>query len=299
MPAERNDAQKGRGLMRSLLFVPGDSPRKFAKARVGAADALILDLEDSVASDAKETAREATRTMLKEGAEGPALWVRVNALDTGLTLGDLAAVMPLAPMGIVLPKSAGRQDVDRLATWLDAFEAAAGLASASTGIIAVATETAEAVLGLGSYAGASPRLRGLMWGAEDLAASLGATTNAVEGVFTEPFRLARNLCLMAAASAGVTAIDTVSTSISDLTLVEREARAARRDGFGAKAVIHPNHVEVVNRAFRPTEAEAGWARRVIAAFEQAPGSGVVTLDGKMVDKPHERAARKILAAMGE
>ncbi|OWJ77379.1 HpcH/HpaI aldolase/citrate lyase family protein [Haematobacter missouriensis] len=285
--------------MRSLLFVPGDSPRKFAKAKMSMADVLILDLEDSVAAAAKTDAREVVRTMLEEGSCGPALWVRVNALDTGMTLEDLAAVMPLAPAGIVLPKAAGAADVERLATWLDAFEVSGRLAHGMTGIIAVATETAEAVMGLGSYRDASPRLRGLMWGAEDLAASLGATTNAVDGVFTEPFRLARNLCLMAAASAGVAAIDTVSINLSDLALVEEEARAARRDGFTAKAVIHPGHVEIVNQAFRPTEAEVDWGRRVIAAFEGAPEAGVVKLDGKMVDKPHERAARKILAALGE
>lgn len=283
-------------MMRSFLFVPGDSARKFDKARGSAADALILDLEDSVSAEAKEAAREATRTMLAAPRGGPRLFVRVNALDTGLTLGDLAAVMPLAPDGIVLPKSGGGEDVRRLAHYLDAFEAAAGRAVGATEIVAVATETAEALFSLAGYKGASSRLWGIMWGAEDLAAALGATANRVDGEFSEPFRLARNLCLVAAAAAGIAAIDTVCTAIGDLDSVEAEARAARRDGFSAKAVIHPSHVEPVNRAFTPSAEEIAWAERVVAAFRDQPGAGVVKLDGKMVDRPHERAALKILQA---
>jgi len=284
--------------MRSFLFVPGDSARKFQRAREGAADALILDLEDSVAAGQKDAARGITRDMLGADRNAQALFVRVNALDSGRTLGDLAAVMPLRPDGIVLPKCAGAADVAQLANYLDAFEAAAGSESGLTRIVGVATETADAIFGLGGYRGASPRLWGIMWGGEDLAASLGATTNSIEGAFTEPFLLARNLCLMGAAAAGIVAIDTVSTRIKDLDHVEAEARAARRDGFGAKAVIHPSHVEIVNRAFTPTEAEADWAQRVVDAFRDDPQAGVVTIDGRMIDKPHERAARKILAALG-
>lgn len=284
-------------MMRSFLFVPGDSARKFSRAREGEADALILDLEDSVAGSQKDAAREITQTMLSAGRGAQALFVRVNAFDTGRTLGDLAAVMPLQPDGIVLPKCSGAADVGKLANYLDAFEAAVGHEVGKSRIIGVATETAESIFGLGSYSGSSQRLMGIMWGGEDLAASIGATENNVEGVFTSPFVLARNLCLMGAAAAGIAAIDTVSTRIKDLDLVEAEARAARRDGFGGKAVIHPSHVEIVNRAFSPTDSEAEWAERVVAAFRDDPHAGVVTIDGKMIDKPHERAAQKILAAL--
>lgn len=283
--------------MRSLLFVPGDSARKFEKARAGEADALILDLEDSVSAEAKETARAATRGMLAAPRTAQGLYVRVNAFDTGLTLSDLAAVAPLAPDGVVLPKCAGGEDVARLDHYLSALEAAAGHEIGRTRIIAIATETAESVFGLGCYKGASPRLWGLMWGAEDLAASLGATENSVDGAYSEPFRLARNLCLMGAAAAGVAAIDTVSADIGDVARVEAEATAARRDGFAAKAVIHPSHIAPVNRAFTPRPEEIAWAERVIAAFRDDPQAGVVRIDGRMIDKPHERAARKILAAV--
>jgi len=167
--------------MRTMLFVPGDSPRKFEKAATSKASALILDLEDSVVPDKKDEARGLTRTMLSSRRDGPKLYVRVNALDTAMTLQDLAAVMPAAPDGIVLPKCRSGDDVRHLALWLDAFEAAAGTKPGTTQIIVVATETATSVFGLGTYKDCSPRLAGLMWGAEDLAASLGATENASAG----------------------------------------------------------------------------------------------------------------------
>lgn len=280
--------------MRSFLFVPGDSRRKFAKASAGDADALILDLEDSVAATVKPEARAATREMLGSARGGQRLLVRVNALDTGMTVDDLAAVMPGRPDGIVLPKSASAADVRQLGNYLEAFEAVSGIAPGTTLVVAIATETAESVFGLGGYRDAGPRLWGLMWGGEDLAASLGATGNASDGVYAEPFRLARNLCLMGAAAAGVRAIDTICADIGDLDRVSAEAVAARRDGFSAKAVIHPSHVAPVNAAFTPTAEEVAWAERVLAAFAADPSAGVVTLDGKMVDKPHERAARRIL-----
>ncbi|MDE2376469.1 CoA ester lyase [Bradyrhizobium sp.] len=280
--------------MRSMLFVPGDSPRKFEKASQAKADALILDLEDSVVTDKKDEARRLTRDML-QGARGPhQLHVRVNALDTGMTLADLAAVMPGRPDGIVLPKSNGGDDVQQVALWLDAFEAAAGSKPGSTRIVVVATETASSVFGLGSYKGCSPRLAGLMWGAEDLSASLGATEKASGGVFHSPYRLARDLCLIAAAAAEVAAIDTVYTDIDNLAGLEAETRAARRDGFSAKALIHPKHVDIVNAAFEPTNAERSWAEKVVAAFADNPNSGTLRLDGMMIDKPHLRAAKKIL-----
>lgn len=280
--------------MRSMLFVPGDSPRKFEKASQGQAGALILDLEDSVAPDRKDEARGLTRAMLGSRRDGQLLYVRVNALDTGLTLQDLAAVMPARPDGIVLPKCRSGDDVRQLGFWLDAFEAAAGAPVGATRIVVVATETAGSVFGLGTYRDCSPRLVGLMWGAEDLAASLGATENGCSGQFHSPYRLARDLCLMGAAAAGVAAIDTVYTDIDNLAGLEQETRAARRDGFSVKAVIHPRHVDIVNAAFEPTAAERAFAEKVVAAFAADPSLGVVRIDGKMIDKPHLRAAMKTL-----
>ena len=283
----------GIGVMRSMLFVPGDSPRKFTRARAGGADALILDLEDSVAVSDKAAARVTVREML--GNRGrQMLYVRVNALDTGLTLLDLAAVMGGRPDGIVLPKCESAADAVRLATWLEAFEAADGAPPGATRIVAIATETARSMFGLAGYDAAGPRLEALMWGAEDLSASLGAANNRAGRQFHSPYVLARDMCLMAAAAAGVAAIDTVYTDIDDLDGLALEAAAACRDGFATKAVIHPKHVDVVNAAFTPGEAEVDWARQVVALFEH-PGTGVQTLAGKMIDRPHLRAAERILA----
>jgi len=281
-------------MMRSLLFVPGDSPRKFAKAMGTNVDALVLDLEDSVAASEKATARGTVAEMLQSDRAGKILIVRVNAFDTDMSLDDLAAVMPYAPDGVMLPKCRGGADIDLLDHYLSAFEAANGIDRGATGIVAVATETGESVLGLSTYR-PHPRLRGLLWGAEDLISSINATGNRDGEVYSGPFLLARNLCLMAASAAGVPAIDTVCTNLGDLDYVAAEARAARRDGFSAKAVIHPNHVDPVNAAFQPTEEEIEWANKVVKAFADNPDQGVVNIDGKMIDKPHERAARKILA----
>lgn len=285
--------------MRSFLFVPGDSERKFARAAEGAADALILDLEDSVAMAGKAAARQVTVGMLAAPRGRQQRYVRVNALDTGLTLADLAAVMPARPDGIVLPKCADAGQVRQVSLWLDAFEVAAGAAPGGTRILAIATETAGSLFGLGSYAEAGPRLSGLMWGAEDLSASLGASANRLDGRWLAPFRLARDLCLAGAAAAGVPAIDTVHVDIEDLAGLEADAREARRDGFAGKAVIHPKHVEVVNAVFTPAPEELDWARRVVTAFATAGDAGVLRMDGKMLDRPHLRLAERLLAAAGE
>lgn len=280
--------------MRSILFVPGDSPRKFAKAMGTKVDAMVLDLEDSVAASEKVGARGIVATMLQSDRAGKILIVRVNAYDTGLTLDDLAAVMPFAPDAIMLPKCRGGADVTLLGNYLSALEAANKLEQGSTGIVPVATETGESVLGLATYR-PDPRLRGMLWGAEDLISSINATSNRDGEVYSGPFLLARNLCLMAASAAGVPAIDTVCTNLGDLDYVAAEARAAKRDGFGAKAIIHPNHVDPVNEAFLPTEAEIVWAKMIIKTFADNPDQGVVNIDGMMIDKPHQRAAEKILA----
>ena len=300
LPPDRADALQAEGMkpMRSFLFVPGDSQRKFENARKTAADALILDLEDSIAPDEKVGARRTVREMLDARNPSQKIYVRVNALDTDMTLGDLAAVMPGRPDGIVLPKCAGAADVNRLSLYLDAFEAAAGIEHGSTRIVTVATETARAVLKLLDFENMSPRLWGMMWGAEDLAASLGASRNRTAGRYHGPFLLARDLCLISAAAAGVVAIDTIATDINDLDALREEAIAARQDGFLAKAVIHPKHVDVVNAAFMPTDEEIAWSEKVVKAFNDNPTSGVVKIDGKMIDKPHLRAAEKILALRG-
>jgi citrate lyase subunit beta / citryl-CoA lyase len=283
-------------MTRSLLFVPGDSLRKFTRAREGAAEALILDLEDSVAVSAKEAARGITVQMLREPRGRQQLLVRVNALDTGLTLADLAAVMPAAPDGIVLPKCTGPANVARLAHYLDAFEAAHGIAAGRTTILAIATETADSLFTLGTYRGCSPRLAAMMWGGEDLSAALGASANRVGGEYLGPYRLARDLCLAGARAAGVEPIDAVYVDIKDLDGLREEALAARRDGFAGKAVIHPSHVDVVNAAFAPSAAEVEWARRVLAAYAAAPDAGVLTIHGQMIDRPHLRQAQQIVAA---
>jgi citrate lyase subunit beta / citryl-CoA lyase len=278
-------------MMRCLLFVPGDSPRKFAKALASDADTLILDLEDSVALAAKPDARRNVAGILLADRQGKALIVRINAFDTGMSLADLAAIMPHAPAAIMLPKSRNADDISELGHYLSALEAAFGLPPESTGILPIVTESADAVLGLQSYR-PDPRLRGLMWGAEDLAASLGATANHDGTTHTAPFVLARNLCLMAAARIGVPAVDTICPDIADLARIRAEAREARRDGFTAKAVIHPSHIAAVIEAFQPSPQETLWAERVLKALET--GDGVVQLDGQMIDKPHERMARRIL-----
>lgn len=285
--------------MRSYLFVPGDSERKFARAAEGPADALILDLEDSVGLAQKPAARGITASMLAAPRGRQQRHVRVNALDTGMTLADLAAVMPARPDGIVLPKCADAAQVRQVSLWLDAFEAAAGITAGSTRIIAIATETAGSLFGIGSYVEGGPRLAGLMWGAEDLSASIGARANRIDGQWLSPFRMARDLCLAAAAAAGVAAIDTVHVDIEDLAGLEADAREAKRDGFTAKAVIHPKHVEVVNAVFAPAPEELDWARRVVAAFAAGDDVGVMRMDGKMLDRPHLRLAERLLNMAGE
>lgn len=286
--------------MRSLLFVPADSDRKLAKSGQSGADVLIYDLEDSVSLERKPAARELLPSYLKSLVSrdtGSKHYVRVNALDTGMTLTDLAAVMPSAPDGIVLPKCRGANDVERLSRYLEAFEAAHGITE-PTKIIAIATETAESLAGLDTYRTCGQRLIGLMWGAEDLSGDIGALTNKEPDgqTWTTIFEYARTRCLLAAAAAGVIAIDTVPTDIHNLEALRKETQTAYRDGFSAKAAIHPGQVAIINECMTPDEQTQQWAKKVIAAFEQSTTVGVATLDGKMLDTPHLRLARKIQAA---
>jgi citrate lyase subunit beta/citryl-CoA lyase len=291
-------------LLRSFLFIPGDSEKKLGKALSFGADALILDLEDSVAPDNKPVARERVAGFLgahPRGARTSELWVRINALDTGLALGDLAAVAAGGPDGVMIPKADGPADVARLSCYLDAFEAAAGLAPGSIRILPVATETALAPFQLGDYAKAAlPRLLGLTWGAEDLSAAVGASTNLDEtGAWALTYRIARSLTLLGAHAAGVQAVETLYADFRDEEGLRASSRAARREGFSGRLAIHPAQVAPINEAFSPSAEEIEHARRVVAAFAAAPGVGVVGLDGKMLDMPHLKQARVVLALAGE
>lgn len=284
--------------MRSLLFVPGDAPHKLEKALSSGADALIVDLEDSVAVSGKSAARRHAVAFLEQAgreAERPRLLVRVNAFGTGLADDDLAAVIPTRPHGIVLPKAVLGADIQALDARLRRLEAASGIAAGTTRILPIATETARAVLALTSLSEGHPRLCGITWGAEDLSADLGAETNRDgSGAWTSPYRLARDLTLLAAAAAGADAIDTVHLAYGDLAALERECREARRDGFTGKLAIHPAQVPIINAAFRPLEAALTEARAVVAAFAGSPGAGVIGQAGAMLDHPHLRRAERLL-----
>ncbi|GGH25741.1 citryl-CoA lyase [Alsobacter metallidurans] len=284
--------------MRSLLFVPGDSARKLDKALASGADALILDLEDSVASDRKAAARETALAFLREAtavAARPRLFVRINALDTGLADEDLDGVMAGGPDGVFLPKTISGSDVQHLAAKLAVREAENGQQDGGVAIVAIATETARSIFNMGSYAGASHRLAGLTWGAEDLSADLGAETSRDQnGVYADPYRLARTLTLFAANAAEVAPIDTVFTNFRDEAGLRAECEAARRDGFTAKMAIHPGQVSTINEVFTPSAAAVARARRIVDLFDAYPGAGVIGLDGEMLDRPHLRRALRTL-----
>ncbi len=291
-------------VLRSWLFVPGDDGRKLGKADGAGADALILDLEDSVAPGRKAEARERVAGFLRErprSGRRAELWVRINPLDTlldpGLALADLAAVVSAEPDGIVLPKPGGAADVERLSHYLDALEAQAGLRPGAVGVLPVATETAAAPFALSTYAERRPaRLRGLTWGAEDLSAALGAGVNLEAGggwAFT--YRMARSLTLMAAHAAGVQAVETLAVDFRDEDGLRASCRVARGEGFTGRLAIHPAQVPVINEAFTPSQVELDHARRVLAAFAAAPGAGVVALDGRMLDGPHLKQAQGLLS----
>ncbi|WP_422013642.1 HpcH/HpaI aldolase/citrate lyase family protein [Reyranella sp.] len=287
--------------MRSFLFVPADSERKLAKGPASGADGLILDLEDSVATDRKTVARDMALAYLRSADRaGPKLYVRVNALDTGLTLGDLATVMQGKPDGIVFPKCVGQADLDLLSNYLDALEAREGIEAGKTRILTIATESAAAILALTAAPARHARLIGHSWGGEDLMADLGALAKGPSpGVYDDTFKMARTVNLMASVAAGVTAYDTVYPDIRNVEGLRAEAHDARRMGYGGKIAIHPDQVTIIHEVFTPTEAEIDWAHRVIATFEGNPGAGVLTMDGKMLDKPHLVLARRLVSRKGE
>ena len=279
---------------RSLLFVPGDSERKLEKALAGEADLIILDLEDSVAPSAKPGAREHVAKALGQGNRSKPLWVRINPLDTPDAMQDLVAVVQHRPDGIMLPK-ATPVEARLLGHYLTALEAAAGLEAESIRLIVVATETAPALFRLGDYAGV-PRLDALTWGAEDLAAAFGSAANRdAKGNLLEPFALARTLCLAGANAAGVAPIETIDPNFRDEKRMAKVPADARTLGFRGMMAIHPAQVEPINRAFTPSEEELERARRIVALFEANPDSGALQLDGEMVDIPHLKQARGLIA----
>lgn len=293
--------------MRSFLFVPGDSERKQTKALATAADALILDLEDSVDVAQLPAARARVHELLRtrQDRSKQQLWVRVNALSSGLLLEDLAAVMADAgeggPDGIVLPKVSDPDEVEEVAHYLAALEVRGARELGSTRLMVIATETPRGLLSLPRYPDkvAGTRLAALTWGSEDLGAALGVTARVdSSGALTLPFQVARTSCLLTASALGVQAIDSVHVDFRNREGLARELESARREGFTGKLAIHPDQIEAINAAFLPTEAEILRARRIVAAFAAAPGAGVVSLDGQMVDRPHLVQAQRVLQSAG-
>jgi citrate lyase subunit beta/citryl-CoA lyase len=295
-------------VLRSLLFVPGDSERKQAKAVDCGADALLLDLEDSVAAAQLPAARQRVRELLtaRTDRSQQQLWVRVNALSSGILLQDLVAVFSGVPDGIVLPKPSSPGEVAEVSNYLTALEAQAGRDLGSTKLLVIATETPQALLTLSSYGQVLPagemsrqRLAGLTWGSEDLSAAMGITHKTDrQGSLTFTFQLARSLCVVTAAALGVQAIDGVYLDFRDVEGLKRDIESARRDGFTGKLAIHPDQVAPINDAFIPGPAEVEWAQRIVAAFTESPDAGVMSLDGKMIDKPHLLQARRVLELAG-
>jgi citrate lyase subunit beta/citryl-CoA lyase len=282
---------------RSWLFVPGDSEKKLAKGPTTGADALIIDLEDSVAKSRRSIGRELTCEYLSSADRSISqLYVRINPLDSNDALHDLAGIIAGKPDGLILPKAETVEDSNRLSHYLDALEVANGLELGSTRIFPIATETPGAMLTLDGYRNANPRVTALSWGAEDLSAAIGASTNQDEhGNLSAPYILARSLCLMAAHAAAVQAVDTVHTNFRDDDGLRRSSIQARRDGFSGKIAIHPNQVAIINDAFTPSSEEIEHAQVVIDLFAANPDAGTLSLDGKMLDKPHLTQAERVVA----
>lgn len=287
-------------MLRSLLFVPGDSEKKLSKIADSGADAAIIDLEDAVVPENKAAGRRLTADFLAANPRAGRkvqLWVRVNPLDSGTTAADLAAVIKGAPDGIMQPKANGPECVRRLSHYLDALEASAGLEAGSTPIIPIVTETARAPFTLGEYADADlPRLAALTWGAEDLAAALGASTNkGPDGEFAPTYQIVRSLVLMAAHAAGVPAIETLQADFRDTDRLRRTSREALAEGFTGRLAIHPAQVAPINEGFTPSAEDIAHARKVVALFADNPGAGTLGMDGKMYDRPHLIAAERVVA----
>ncbi|AHG63475.1 HpcH/HpaI aldolase/citrate lyase family protein [Advenella mimigardefordensis] len=287
--------------MRSLLFVPGHDERKLTKGLGCGADALILDLEDAVPPAQKTRAREVTAAFVAAHRDLP-LFVRVNSLESGLLHDDLAAVIGAKPYGIMLPKCEGGQDLVKLEDCLADLEAKENIEIGTTRILPVVTESAAAVLNLSSYPRQeNGRLWGMLWGGEDLATDMGVPANRSEtGQYTALFQMVRSMTLLTAAAARVTAVDAVYTNFRDAQGLRAEAEQARRDGFMAKAAIHPDQIAIINEVFQVSSTELHHARQVVAAFEAEPQAGSVSIEGRMYDRPHLLAACRLLKmATGE
>jgi citrate lyase subunit beta/citryl-CoA lyase len=281
--------------MRSILFVPGDSERKLAKAAGTGADALALDLEDSVLAEHKPAARQIVNDYIRNSSEPGRLWVRVNALSSGCLLDDLKGIVAARPFGIILPKIRGPEDITCAVHYLEALEFAFGVTAGSISILALITETASSVLRVADLAGQplSPRVVAFAWTAEDLSSAIGGgEPRTADGNWRPVFAHARVQCLLAAQACNVTPIDTIYVDFKDSAGLKRSCESSRADGFTARFAIHPDQVPIINEAFAPSEADRAQARRIVAAF--ATGAGTVSLDGKMYDIPHLRAAQRLL-----
>jgi citrate lyase subunit beta / citryl-CoA lyase len=284
--------------MRSLLFVPADSGSKLDKAFASGADGVILDLEDSIAPERKDIARKAALDFLKsaKGKKGPRLLVRINGLDTGMTDADLDAIVPGAPDAILFPKAEGGATVTHVDAKLTAREAIAWLPQGSIKILAQTVESAAGLFTAGTYKNCSARLIGMTWGPEDLSAELGAEANReADGALTEPYRIARAMCLYGAAAAKVPAIETIHVDFRNADVLRKDTEIARRDGFTGRLAIHPAQVPVINEVFTPSAAQIDKAKAIVAAFAAQPGAGTVGIDGKMYDRPHLLRAQALLA----
>jgi len=289
--------------MRSLLFVPADGGSKLDKALASGADAVIVDLEDSIAPERKEAARKLVLDFLQANADKknrPRLLVRINGLDTGMTDADLDAVVPGKPDAILFPKAEGGATVTHVDAKLTAREAIAGLPEGSIKILAQTVESAAGLFTAGSYKDSSARLIGMTWGPEDLSSELGAEANRdADGTLTEPYRIARALCLFGAAAAKVPAIETIHVNFRDPDVLRRDTELARRDGFTGRLAIHPAQVPVINAVFTPSAEQIEKAKAIVAAFAAKPGAGTVGIDGKMYDRPHLARAQALLARLGQ
>ncbi|MGO4168318.1 HpcH/HpaI aldolase/citrate lyase family protein [Novosphingobium sp. YAF33] len=285
---------------RSWLFAPGDSEKKMTKAMEGEADIVLIDLEDAVAPDSKAAARPMVHDFIAANPDQRGrLWVRINPLDGPHTLDDLVAIMPARPGGIMLPKVYGRQDVETLDRYLEALEVANGIEQGSTPVIVLITETAEAMFHTGDYKGA-PRVVALTWGAEDLADSIGASSNKnADGSYSFTYELARSLTVLGAATAGVTAIETISADFKDLDALKARAEKVRRDGYRGMMAIHPAQIPVINEAFTPTEAEIAEAQEIVDVFAANPGVGAIGWKGGMLDRPYLARAERLLRQAGK
>jgi citrate lyase subunit beta/citryl-CoA lyase len=281
---------------RSWLFAPGDSERKMEKATAGTADIVIFDLEDAVAEGEKPKARSMVAAFLAANAKQRArLWVRINPIQGPHALADLAAVMPAAPAGIMFPKPRGRADAELLDHYLTAFEAAAGIAIGVTKVMLLVTEMPESMLAIGSYAGV-PRVAAMSWGGEDLATALGATDNRGDyGGYDFTYELARSLCLVGAAAAGVPAIETIHGDFRDEAGLRKRAAQMRRAGYRGMLAIHPAQVDVINEAFTPSAEELASAQEIVDLFAANPGAGTIGHKGAMLDRPHLARAQAVLA----